>query len=206
MANDAAVTAIVEDEPIHEIYASLVEGNSYRNFDAVPHPESLRGTAAASSATSDVLVSTSLSSNNPYIYVANQEAAVIPNNFDDCPTPSASQFMSVYRKSCREVQRCRGGKVNSGGKQNTGRHPCSRDNASSSPSVHLRSEKLTGVKNSRSHSPRTKEVHATTTKPERKRQAKREHERHMLTEKRIRMMLRLDISEEDELLLMRLTG
>ncbi len=193
--NNAAVIAIVEDEPIHEFYASLV-GTSHRKCVAVSRPETLRGTAA--SATSGGIVLTSLSNiNNPNI--------LIPKICDDChPAPSSSQFITFYRKSCREAQQCWGGKVKSGGKQKIGHQLCSRDKPSSSQSGHLKSELLSDVKNSRAHSARTKKVHATTTKSERKRLAKREHERYLQKERRIRMMLRMDISEKDELLFMRL--
>ena len=138
MANNvnAAVIAIVEDEPIHEIYASLV-GISHRKCVAVSHPESVRCAAA----TIGVIDLTSPNIDNPDIHSANQEADVITNNCDDCrPVPSSSQFISFYRKSCREAQSCWGGNVKRGGKQKFDHQSCSRDTPSSSQSGYLKSE------------------------------------------------------------------
>lgn len=203
MANNTNGAAIVEDEPIHEIYASLVQGTGSRKYVAAALPRAVRRTA--SSATSEAIVLTALSNNDPSVYCTNHEADVIPNNNDCCSTPSFSQFMTFYRKSCREAQLCCFGEVNIGGKQKADQQTCSRDTASLSSSAQRKSEKLTGSKNSRSHSVKMKESHAAKTKCERKRLFKRERERNIEKEKRIRIMLRHDLSEEDELLHMRLT-
>jgi hypothetical protein len=153
------------------------------------------------SATLDAIVLASVSDNDPNVDGSNQEAAVIPINRNYCSTPSSSQFMRFYRKSCRDVhQNCTIGEVYGGGKKITVDQLCSIDNTSSSSSAQQKSGNSTGVENKRSHSVRTK-----ATKSERKRLIKREQERHVQNEKRIRMMLRNDISEEDFLLYMRLT-
>ena len=203
MADNSNGAAIIEEELVHEIYASLLEGTSCRKCVDVALPRSARMTP--SSAASDAIVLASVSDNNPNVYGSNQAADVIPINSNFCPTPSSSQFMTFYRKSCRDVhQNCNNGEVYGGGKKKTGDQPCSRDDASSLSSAQKKSEKSTGVKNNRSHSVRTKEALTATTKSERKRMIKREQERHVQKEKRIRMMLRNDTSEEDELLYMRL--
>ena len=203
MVDNGNGAAIIEEELTHEIYASLLEGTSCRKCVNVALPRSVWMTPA--SATSNAIVLASLSNNNPNVYGSNQEADAIPINSNYCSTPSSSQFMTFYCKSCREVHQNCIGEVYLGGKKKSSDQPCSRDNAPSSSSAQQKSEKSTGVKNNRSRSVRTKEAHTATTKSERKRLIKREQELHVQKEKRIRMMLRIDISEEDELLYMRLT-
>jgi hypothetical protein len=173
MADNSNGAAIIEEELIHEIYASLLEGTSCRKCVALP----LSARMTPASATSDAIVLASVSNNDPNVYGSNQEADVIPINSSYCSTPSSSQFMRFYRKSCRDVhQNCSVGKVYGGGKKKTGDQPCSIDNTSSSSSAQQKSGKSTGVENNRSHSVRTKEPHTATTKSERKRLIKREQE------------------------------
>ena len=204
MADNSNGAAIIEEELIHEIYASVIGGTSCRKCVDVALPRSARMTPA--SATSDAIVLASVSDNDPNVYGSNQEADVIPINSNYCSTPSSSQFMRFYRKSCRDVhQNCTVGEVYGGGKKKICDQPCSIDNTSSSSSAQQKSGKSTGVENNRSHSVRSKEAHTATTKSERKRLIIREQERHVQKEKRIRMMLRNDISEDDVLLYMGLT-
>lgn len=114
---------------------------------------------------------------------------------DDCysePSSSSSQFISFYRKSCISQQHSGGvdrGRGNNSRSNNT-------DNASKAQSE---SKKVASVRSNRYQTAKAY-TPSSTTKSERRRMAKLERERGVRKEKRIRMMLRADISEEDELL------
>jgi hypothetical protein len=117
MADSSNGAVIIEEELGHEIYASLLEGTSCQKCVDVALPRSAQMTPA--SATSDAIVLASVSDNDPNVDGSNQEAPVIPINRDYCSTPSSSQFMRFYRKSCRDVhQNCTIGEVYGGGKNN----------------------------------------------------------------------------------------
>ena len=61
MADNSNGAAIIEEELIHEIYASLLEGTSCRKCVALP----LSARMTPASATSDAIVLASVSNNDP---------------------------------------------------------------------------------------------------------------------------------------------
>ena len=110
----------------------------------------------------------------------NPGAILIPTD-DYYPEPSSSQFINFYRKSCQTQLYSETDGVNK-----TPAH---------------KSKRTKSAKNMRPHTTQS----CSTTKSERRRMAKRERELQVQKDKRIRIMLRSDFSEVDEMLYRGLT-
>ena len=207
----AAASSVVEDEPIHEIYACLVENSFYRQFPySVCRRAEDRAIASARETTAAVIRShahfpnayggsSSISRRGNHQH---DKATVIPlDNHNNCSKEPASQFIQFYRKSCQS-QRCRG----IVGATRREQRPCITASIDASPSISSSSSFTSNIKSKNDIKicntlsepmAATKQYVKSTTKSERRRIAKRERERQVQTDKRIRFMLHSDFSEHD---------
>mmetsp|Transcript_19138 Transcript_19138/g.35781 ORF Transcript_19138/g.35781 Transcript_19138/m.35781 type:complete len:196 (+) Transcript_19138:156-743(+) len=188
--------AIIEEELPHEIYANLIEKHaSFRQSATVrcrSHGDRTNTAAVAASSHSNYNGNGSRGNNS-----RGAPLTVIPT--DKCcpdPEPSSSQFIKFYRKSCQTQQHSNFDRGSVGHKR---AHSAAETEAASS-SAHKPKE-TKNSKNIRSQ----RKTQSTTTKSERKSMAKRERERQVKKDKRIRMMFRSDFSEVDEMLYRSLT-
>ncbi|KAL7481363.1 hypothetical protein ACHAW6_009635 [Cyclotella cf. meneghiniana] len=189
----------IEEEPTHEIYASLVASSfaadhstavareaSHAASDRANGP--LHRHAATSMRTSE---SNQIDRDNGQM--RSIESVVIATEDEDLPTASStSQFVQFYHKSCRESKRQsleqdlgrgRSDPVKISQTKNNLRF-YSKPMKSQSAMCHNRNN------SSQAHATRT------TTKAERRRIMRRERERQIVKDKQISIMLRSDVSDE----------
>ena len=188
---------IVEDEPVHELYASLVgKSDSSREY-AVRRSRSW-GTAAdaADHRKREADARSTLRRQQSHTGNRHDGATLIPSDegrYYSEPS-SSSQFIKFYRKSSCEQSRRTSSDRGSGAQTQKQEEfsPSSR-----AASIHKSKQQAQNDINNKFRYHPSKE---RTTKSERRRIARCEHERQIRKDKRIRMMLRSDFSEEDEML------
>ena len=214
-SNNNAAT-IVEEEAPHEIYASLVEMPNSRRYAAVDFRPAYIGTA-------DLTHQRRNSNSNGIInrgihqqHEGGGANLITTGIVEQCAEePSTSQFINFYRKSCETKQYdCNSGGVGGVGKKRASKATNKHSVGAAATALHNTNQaETTATATSTSNiqynnaasrtgnkSYSSKAATTTTTKSERRRIAKREQERQIQKEKRIRMMLRSDFTEEDELL------
>ena len=218
MSSVAAV--VVEDEPIHELYASLVENPISRHYS---HSLAKRKAEALDVASLETTAACIRSQTNTLQFSDNRRgnhqhsgATIIP--LDDqthCSKEPTSQFIQFYRKSCQSQQQYSiSGEIVDAKKQSANHktQPSSRN--SSSPSIISQFSSKNYMENNyskKSEACCNKKCSSSTkssiTKAERRRIAKREREEQIQTDKRIRFLLHSDFSEHDyKLLYIRFPG
>lgn len=188
---------VVEDEPIHEIYSCLIGKPIPPQFSAAVCHEA-KERAAVSGSTSSPVIGSRRWGNRSHRH-PRDEATVIPID-NHCSGEPTSQFILFYHKSCWIQQQCHGGIVETRKRRaDFTTHHFSKD---TSPSSQIKSNNDTKVNNPKIQQPiietsKSLTQSTRTTKSERRRMAKRERERQVQTDKRIRFMLHSDFSEHD---------
>ncbi|KAL9187812.1 hypothetical protein ACHAXT_006190 [Thalassiosira profunda] len=190
--------AVVEDEAPHEIYAGLVaEGKGPRRGGSGTTTDDTNSAPAdAPNAPADAPSNRGRSRRRPRSHASNPEdggVTLIPT--DDRPAESSSQFINFYRSSLQAQHSGNATGASRAGKRGPPSQP-GGDTASK--------PKPQAVKRGKSSSSPAKEP--ATTKSERRRRRKQEQERNARRERRVRMMLRSDFTEEDEILYRNLGG
>ncbi|KAL7469866.1 hypothetical protein ACHAXS_010122 [Conticribra weissflogii] len=182
MANSVAVA--IEDERPHEIYADLLVSPSSSRRRIIDNSKTKRAIGHIVSSNRCVAARSSLEP--PTVIVEGD----VDDDRVDHGRQYRSQFMSFYRKSCQSCANppnCNETKKNKAGDDSKSADMvCLKTNPSANPHT-----------TKRSTSPRIPaESQKKTTKAERRRIAQRERERTIRREKRIRVMLSSDFSDE----------
>ena len=167
---------VVEEEPPHEMYANLVE-----KPDSCRYSDDVHGSVDTGVVNAVATAVASRSTSNPDQGGNSRGATLIPvDNYRS--EPLTSQFAEFYRKSCREVKR-----------------PNDAERSSERTMPLLKSKKTdTGTKHS-------KKQPCSKLKSKRRRTAQHASKIESRKIKQIRMMLRSDLSELDEILYRGLT-
>ncbi|KAL7522514.1 hypothetical protein ACHAWX_007210 [Stephanocyclus meneghinianus] len=188
----------IEEEPPHEIYASLVASSLVADQRTAVAREASHAASDRASGPLHQRAATSMrSSESNQIdrdngQMRTTESVVIATEDEDLPTASStSQFVQFYHKSCRESERKSHEQGFGWGRSDPVKIAQTKNN------LRLYS-KLTKSKSAMSYSNNTYQTHATrtTTKAERRRIMRRERERQIVKDKQISIMLRSDVSDE----------
>ena len=162
----------IEDEPVHELYSSLV-GSTTTNSSRQTHDVSRNAYTAATST-----ISASYRDNH------NPPTRIIKDDKDESGSEftSSSTFMKFYRGSCKSISE--------------------KQPPSSTPPPLANSKNVPSKKSESSGQAAANKIIMSTksTRSERIQQAKRERDKQIQQERRIRAMLNSDLSEEDEAL------
>mmetsp|Transcript_22298 Transcript_22298/g.45943 ORF Transcript_22298/g.45943 Transcript_22298/m.45943 type:complete len:201 (+) Transcript_22298:94-696(+) len=189
MAYNVAVA--IEEEPPHEIYSNLLISPGFTRRAIYDHSIT-KPNNTDHVVSSNRCVAALSPGESPNVITEDD----IADEQDDLNRKSSSQFMRFYRKSCRSSanpSNCNEIKKNEAG-----------DNSKTDGSVCLKSiiSSANSIKKE-SHAPKSSkspkrpaQAHKKTTKAERRSIARRERERTILREKRIRVMLSSDFSDE----------
>lgn len=181
---DQTDAVAIEEELPHEIYGNIIS-SSITQHDAKIAYRSLHITNNHGARDRNV-VDVRYNRGAPMLI---ETPEVIPNEEDSVANnlklESCSQFINFYRKSCQGATDTNG--IN--------KQPSTHSHATNDLSTKKAKKYITSKKEgaSRSSQPLKK-----ITKAERKRIARKEHERNIQREKRIRMMLQPEISDEYE--------
>lgn len=171
MAGEACMHQI-EDEPVHEVYSSLV-GSTTTNSSRQTQTNDVSHTAYAAAS---LTISASYHNHNPPTLIIKGDKDESSSEFT-----SSSTFMNFYRGSCRSISE----------KQPTPPNPPPLAYSKNVPSKKSESSGQAAA---------NKIMSTKSTRLERRQQAKRERDKQIQQERRIRTMLNSDLSEEDEAL------
>lgn len=169
----------IEDDPPHEIYASLV-GSCRAGSGSASTASAANNTTARCSSHAP-----SFPNNNRYQNRAG--AAVISTEDEDNPAATSNaQFMQFYHKSCAQLNHHNA---------TISDHPRRQESDATKTSDKRKTRNEISHENRSKYSTQKPNIHQTT-KAERKRLARRQREIEIARDRHISMMLRSDVSEE----------
>lgn len=168
----------IEDEPVHELYSSLV-GSTSTNSSRQTQTNDVSHTAYTTAASSTI----SASFRDNHI----PPTLIIKDDKDECSSvfTTSSTFMKFYRGSCKSISE----------KQPPSSAPPNPPPLANSKNVPSKNSESSGQTAANKIIMSTK-----STRSERRQHAKRERDKQIQQERRIRAMLNSDLSEEDEAL------
>lgn len=196
MAAAAAAAVFVEDEPIHEFYACLVE-SSLRSRATSPVCHSRRIEERIQMATIPHRRDRSRG-HHPHQH-RHDDATLIPliDDHHYCSKEPSSQFIKFYRKSCQSHHSVDIIREERRPKQ-TADHSSSDASPSIKPKITIASKTDCKINHSTQQPlESSKLLTKLSTKAERRRKAKQEREKQVQTDKRIRFMLHSDFTQHD---------
>lgn len=167
----------IEDEPVHELYSSLV-GSTSTNYSRQTQTHDVSHTAYA--VASSTISASYRDNHNPPTLIIKDDKDGSSSEFT-----SSSTFMKFYRGSCQSIS----------DKQPPLSTPPNPPPLASSKNVPPKNSELLSGQAASNKSMSTK-----STRSERRQQAKQKRDKQIQQERRIRAMLNSDLSEEDEAL------